>query len=183
MAAHARSLAEGWGLTGLVLVGEGLGAAVALELAVTAPELVAGVVLVGDAAASYDLGDEIASLAEITAGRARRDFDRSGYAPDTDRSVYQRAFGVWVKTDPRATLGARRGQSEWALGDRAAAITAPALVVIGEYEEEASAQAGRSLADSLPNGRVTTLAGAGRRGVLEQPAALARAIASFVEGI
>jgi len=183
MAAHARSLAEGWGLTGLVLVGEGLGAAVALELAATAPDLVAGLVLVGGAAASYDLGDEIASLAEVTAGRARRDFDRSGYAPDTDRSVYQKAFGVWVKTDPRATLGARRGQGEWALGDRAAGMTAPALVVVGEYEEEASAEAARSLADSLPNGRATTLAGAGRRAVLEQPAALARAIASFVEGI
>lgn len=183
MADHARALASDYGLGDVLLVGEGLGAAVALEVAATSPDLVAGVVLVGGAADSYRLDDEIAALAEITAGRARREFDRTGYAPETDRSVYQKAFGVWVKTDPRATLADRRGQSDWSLGDRVSTIAAPVLVVIGEHEEEASADAARSLAGALSNGSTAMLEGAGRRGVLEQPADLAGLITTFAEGL
>lgn len=181
MAAHAAGLLDAYGLSGVVLVGEGLGAAVALELAATRGDLVAGLVLTGGAASSWDVADEIDSLAAITSGRARREFDRSGYAPDTDRSIYQKAFGVWVKTDPRATLGDRRAQADWSLGDRAAAITAPTVVVIGEHEDDGSAAPARALADALANGRTETLAGAGRRGVLEQPEALAHLVVTLAE--
>jgi pimeloyl-ACP methyl ester carboxylesterase len=183
MAGHAQVLAESFGLGSVVLVGEGMGAAVALELAAQHPSLTAGLVLIGGAAAAFDVADEVAGLAEITAGRARREFDRSGYAPDTDRSVYQRAFADWVKTDPRATLGDRRGQADWSLGDRAATVTAPVLVVIGEHEEANSASAATALAGSLANGSVETLGGAGRRGVLEQPGELASMINRFVEAL
>ncbi len=183
MADHAAALLDAYQLTGVVLVGEGLGSAIALELAATRADLVAGLILIGGAAAQWDLAEEIDALSAITAGRARREFDRTGYAPETDRSVYQKAFGVWVKTDPRATVGDRRAQADWALGDRASSITAPALVVIGEHEEAASAAAARSLAEALPSATTETLAGAGRRGVLEQPAALAALVSSFSEGL
>lgn len=183
MAEHALGLLDGYGLASAVLVGEGLGTAVALELAANAPDRVAGLVLIGGSASSWDLADEIDSLAAITAGRARREFDRTGYAAETDRSIYQKAFGVWVKTDPRATVGDRRAQADWALGDRADSLATPTLVVIGEHEEDASAAAARSLADALPNASTETLAGAGRRGVLEQPAALAALVSSFSEGL
>ncbi len=179
MAEHAAGLLDAYGLDGVVVVGEGIGSAVAIELAISAPSAVAALVLIGGAASSHDVGDQIEALAAITAGRARREFDRSGYAPDTDRSIYQRAFGVWVKTDPRATLGERRALANWSLGDRAASVTQPALVVVGEHEEEASADAARALAESLPSGSTATLAGAGRRGVLEQPEGLARLIGSL----
>lgn len=183
MAGHAAGLARAYGLGDLVVVGEGLGAAVALEWAATTPDLVAALVLVGGAAESWDLSAEVESLSAITAGRARREFDRTGYAPGTDRSVYQESFAVWVKTDPRAALGDRRAQGDWSLGDRAASIAAPTLVVVGEHEDESSAAPARSLADSLPSATTLTLAGAGRRGVLEQPAGLAEAITSFIGGL
>lgn len=179
MAAHAAGLLEAYRLDRVVVVGEGLGVAVALELAASRPELVAGLVLTGGAAASWDLDEEIASLAAVTAGRARRELDRTGYAPETDRSVYRKAFGVWVETDPRATVGARRAQAAWSLGDRGGAITAPTRVVIGQHEEEASAASASNLAASLPDATVVTLEGAGRRGVLEQPAGLAGIVADL----
>ncbi|MEL6984252.1 MAG: alpha/beta hydrolase [Actinomycetota bacterium] len=182
MAGHAGDLLDAYGLSGVVLVGEGLGSAVALELAVTRSDLVAGLVLIGGAADGWDVTGEIESLSAITSGRARREFDRTGYAPDTDRSVYQKAFGVWVKTDPRATLGDRRAQAEWSLGDRAASVELPVLVVVGQHEDEATAGPARTLAEGLPSASVVELEGAGRRGVLEQPDDLARIITSFAEG-
>lgn len=180
MVDQLRAIAGEWSLDAPVLLGEGLGAVVALQAASQEPDKVSAVVLTGGVAASYDLDDEITALAAITAGKARRDFDRTGYAPDTDRAVYQKAFANWVTTDPRATLGARRAQASWSLGDPP---SVPALIVVGEHEEPESATAAEALAERLPNGEILRLTGAGRRGVLEQPEALAAAIGGFLATI
>jgi len=109
----------------------------------------------------------------VTAGRARRQFDTTGYAPDTPREIYQRAFGEWMKTDPRATLGDVEALSAWPGADRVAAITAPVIVVVGGHEPPEARAAAEELAAAVGNGRVVELPGAGRRGVLEQPQGLA----------
>lgn len=180
MVDQLRTLTSTWSMAAPVLVGEGLGAVVALQAAVADPDYPSALVLIGGAAASYDLDDEIAALAAITSGKARRDFDRTGYAPETDRGVYQKAFSYWVKTDPRATLGARRAQAAWSLDG---APELPVMIVVGEHEEQESIAAAEALAEQLPNATVHRLSGAGRRGVLEQPAQLAADIAAFIERV
>jgi pimeloyl-ACP methyl ester carboxylesterase len=177
MAAHARTVADGLGVEHPVLVGEGMGAAVALELAMTQPDWPRALVLCGDVAAQYDEGVSIEQLSAIAAGRARREFDSTGYSPDTPREVYQAAFGEWVKTDPRTTVGDRRAMDAWAPGDRLAAVVAPVTIVVGEHTEDAARAAAADLAGRLPNASVVDLPGAGRRAVIEQPAALAALVA------
>lgn len=181
MVDHLAGIVVSWSLDDPVLVGEGLGATVALEAASQHPDRVRGVVLVGGAATEHDLDAEIESLAAITSGKARREFDRTGYAPETDRSVYQKAFGNWVTTDPRATLGARRAQADWSLADPAPNV--PTLIVVGEYEESPSAAEAEGLAEHLPHATLERLPGAGRHGVLEQPAALGASIAAFAASL
>lgn len=179
MVGHTVSMIEAFGLTNVVLVGEGLGSVVAIETANAVPSAIAGLVHIGGVSASYDVAADIESLAAITSGRARREFDRTGYAPDTDRGVYQKAFGEWVKTDPRATLGDRRGQAEWSLGSLPAA---PSLVVTGEHTEDEHTDAAVALAEAL-GATAETLPGAGRRGAIEQPEALAGLINNFIGGL
>jgi pimeloyl-ACP methyl ester carboxylesterase len=181
MADQLGQLTSGWSITNPVLVAEGgLGASVALQAAAARPGSFRALVLVGGAANHYDLDAEIGQLAAITSGKARREFDRSGYAPDTDRSVYQKAFAEWVKTDPRATLGARRAQAGWTLPTPPPQV--PTLIVVGEHEDNESKAAASTLASAL-GATQATLAGAGQRGVLEQPEALASMITAFVTGL
>lgn len=180
MVGHTVALIEGFSLTDVVLVGEGLGSALAIEVANAVPGSVAGLVHIGGVASSYDVAADIESLSAITSGRARREFDRSGYGPDTDRSVYQKAFGEWVKTDPRATLGDRKGQADWSVS---AVPSAPSMVVIGEHTEDDHVTAANELGTALGGASVETLAGAGRRGAIEQPEALAALINDFVGGL
>jgi pimeloyl-ACP methyl ester carboxylesterase len=182
MAAHTHALAEALGLTSAVLVGEGMGAAVALEVAATWPEFPTAVVVCGGASLT-PAPDPAAldQLRQVTSGRARRQFDTTGYAPDTPREVYQRAFGEWMKTDPRATLGDLQALVDWPGAQRAAAVTAPVVVVVGEHESAEARSAAEALASAVADGRVAELAGAGRRGVLEQPQGLA-AIVSAAAG-
>ena len=107
-----------------------------------------------------------------------------GYAPDTPREVYERAFGEWMKTDPRATVGdlealaawdgprARRGRSRRRSSWSSASTSRPRPRCRGE-----------ALAAAVRNGRVVELAGAGRRGVVEQPAGAGRRSCADAAGV
>jgi pimeloyl-ACP methyl ester carboxylesterase len=184
MAAHARAVADALGVEQPVLLGEGMGAAVALEIAMTEPGRAAALVLCGDVAAAYNESEAIERLGAIVAGRARREFDSTGYAPETPRDVYQRAFAEWVKTDPRATLGDVRALDAWEPGERLGTVSCPAVVVCGEHTEDAARAAATDLVERLSApARLIVLPGAGRRGVLEQPAALAAIVAELVTGV
>jgi pimeloyl-ACP methyl ester carboxylesterase len=184
MAAHTKALADRLQLASPVLLGDGMGAAVALEAAATWPDWPAAVVVCGGASATPapDRAD-IDQLRLVTAGRARRQFDTTGYAPDTTREIYQQAFGEWMKTDPRATIGDLEALAAWDGPARAGAVTAPVVVVVGEHESAEARADADALAAAVANGRVVTLAGAGRRGVLEQPAALAAIVADVAQGV
>ncbi|MCU1504002.1 MAG: alpha/beta hydrolase, partial [Ilumatobacteraceae bacterium] len=174
MAAHARAFADRLELTSPVLLGDGMGAAVALEAAATWPDWPAAVVVCGGASVTPAPDPAaIAQLRQVTAGRARRQFDTTGYAPDTERGVYERAFAEWMKTDPRATVGDLEALAAWAGSERVGVISAPVVVVVGEHETAEARTAAETLAAAVRNGRVVELAGAGRRGVLEQPQRLA----------
>ncbi len=178
MVTHLRGLANASGAERPMLLGEGLGGAVALQAAAEDPGWPLALVLVG-VLNPANLSQTITELTAITQGKARRAFDNTGYAPDTPRETYQKAFGEWVKTDPRATVGDRRAQHEWSTSpDTTAAITCPVVIVVGEHEDADALAAANALAARLTNATVTVqrLSGAGRHGPLEAPAALAAII-------
>ncbi len=184
MARHTRALADRLELTSPVLLGDGMGAAVVLEAAATWPDWPVAVVVCGGASATpAPEPGAIDQLRLVTAGRARRQFDTTGYAPDTAREVYGRAFAEWMKTDPRATIGDLEALTAWAGPERVAKITAPVVVVVGEHEPAGPRGAAEALAAAVHDGRVVELGGAGRRGVLEQPQALAAIVTDVASGV
>lgn len=181
MAGHTRAVAAALGVGRAVVLGDGMGAAVGLDLAVGPDPLASAVVLCGGAAATFpSAAAQAAELRLVTAGRARREFDRSGYAPDTPREVFERAFADWVRTDPRATVGDRDAQAAWDATGRLAQVGVPVLVLVGEHEEAASVEAARALAAGVPDGRLVTVAGVGRRMIAEGPDAVAAEIDRFL---
>lgn len=182
LAGFAAALAARLGLRPCIALGHDLGAAVALELAASRPDLVRGLVLCG-AAPRFDVDAEEARLRPVVAGRARREFDASGYSPATPREVYARAFAEWIKTDPRATLGDVTALGGWSAEDAAPRVRVPVLVVEGEDAPEADRGAAHALAAMLPDARCASVPRAGRHVPLEQPAALAERMETFLGGI
>jgi pimeloyl-ACP methyl ester carboxylesterase len=183
MAAHTKAVADRLDAAAPVLVGDGMGAAIVLELAAAWPTWPAAVVVCGGASLSpAPAPADIEQVRLVTAGRARRQFDTTGYAPDTAREVYQRAFGEWMKTDPRATVGDLEALAVWDGAARLGSIVAPVTVVVGEHESAEARTSAEAVAAAARNARVVTLPGAGRRGVVEQPDALAAIIAAVAEG-
>ena len=177
MAGHARALSDALGLRSPVLLGAGMGAAVALEAVIADPSWASALVLCGGAGLRPDVDDDaVTRMKRIAGGKARREFDQTGYGPDTPREVFGKAFAEWVKTDPRTTVGDLTAQQRWNATGRLGSVTCPVIVVIGEHETPAARGAAEALAKALPHGRTVELAGAARNGVFEQPAALAAII-------
>jgi pimeloyl-ACP methyl ester carboxylesterase len=181
MAAHARALGDRLGVRRPVLVGDGMGAAVALEAAATAPTWPAALVLCGAVGARGQVPDEaIEQVRRVASGKARREFDASGYGPNTAQDIYQRAFMEWLKTDPRALLGDRVALQAWSVEGRLDRVTVPVLVVTGAHDDEQAAGRAAALADALSHGRRAALDGAAGHGVQERPVALAELIVAFL---
>ncbi|MEU7044758.1 alpha/beta hydrolase [Streptomyces varsoviensis] len=179
------------GVGRFVLAGNSLGALVGLQAAVTAPERVEGMVLVG-----YRPHDQAASPRLLAAGEAERAALAAG---DLDAAV---AAGVEAWTSPGAADDVRahaarmlRGQltgqlalrepplAADPLGDGSAApstLTAPALVAVGEHDMPDFFEGGEAPARDLGAGDTAVIPAAGRLAPLEQPAAFCDPLVDFV---
>ena len=169
MAAHIESLILPWGLKSLVIVGEGLGAAVGVELAGNQALPVASLICVGEVGPSVSLEAEIEELTKITTGKARRQFDTTGFAPEPDEKIMRKAFSHWVTTDPRATLGARKAQAGWNERVNLGKVSCRTVVVIGGHTPEDRKACSLSFASQIGSSEIVTIESADRRSPQEVP--------------
>ncbi|MBA9050277.1 MULTISPECIES: alpha/beta fold hydrolase [Streptomyces] len=175
-----------------VLAGNSLGALVALQAAVTAPERVEGLVLVG-----YRPHDQPASSRLDAAWEAERKALAVG---DLDAAV-KAGVEAWTSagaTEEVRTHAARmlhrqlteqltHGEPPQAadpLGTGPAALRTlkgvPALVSVGEHDMPDFHEGGAELARELDAGRTTVIPAAGHLAPLEQPAAFCALLLDFV---
>lgn len=169
MAAHVESLILPWGLKSLVVVGEGLGAAIGVELAGNQALPVASLICVGEVGPLVSLEAEIEELTKITTGKARRQFDTTGFAPEPDEKIMRKAFSHWVTTDPRATLGARKAQAEWNERVNLGKVPCRTVVVIGGHTDENRKASSLSFASQISSSDIVTIESADRRSPQEVP--------------
>ena len=178
-----RALVEKLGLRKQVLIGHSLGAAVALDYALTFADAVRGLVICSGGA-GFDFTDEFLANAKlVTEGKRRRDFDPSAFAKGADPKVMRTAFMAGIKTDPRASYGDLLACSAWKPDDALSQIRVPTLVIHGDAEREAVVGQANRLVELLPDARKVVIASAGEMLLYEQPEAVANEVRSFLEGL
>lgn len=174
-----------------VVVGNSLGGGVALHRAATAPDAVAGLVLVAS------VGPQSARSAQVKAWNA----GPNPLIPGDDEAEAEAFLRLVTEKPPRVPrailryVASRRAgadarlrplfagyvQADGADGvptlDR---IRAPALIVHGERDRVVPVDTGRDLAAGLARARLHVMPAIGHAPQLEAPAATARAIAAFL---
>ena len=183
MAEHAEQLCMKLAANRVVLVGDGLGAALAFEIAARGKIDVHGIVAFGDLDHDYDLNAAITELEAITSGKARRQFDQSGYSPNVSVEAKTKAFSEWVKTDPRTTVEDLRALSDWKGDNTLPRVTCPVLLLVGDETEETQTAATNTLALSLSKCEISAISDSGRRLLYEAPDQLAKAIKKFCSNV
>lgn len=178
------------GVDRCVLAGNSLGALVALQIAVTAPDRVEGLVLVGyrphDQPASPRLRaawDQESAALEAddldAAVRAGVDAWTSSKAPDAVRAHAARMLRDQLRS--RLAHGEPPQASDPLSKDSALrALTLPALVAVGEHDMPDFFEGGEQVARDLGAGQVAVIPKAGHLAPMEQPAAFCALLRDFV---
>lgn len=170
------------GIERAVLAGHSMGGAIAQMTALTRPERVAGLVLVGTGAR---LRVHPAILEGIV-----EDFD--GTLDLVTRWLWAEGAPAELMRKGREAMGkipAEVLRGDWGacdafdVMDRLGEITAPTLVVAGTADRLTPLKYGQYLAAHIPNARLVTVKGGGHMMALEQPQVVTRAVREFIAAL
>lgn len=171
-----------------ILVGLSMGGYVAMAVARSFPERIAGLVLAdtrpgADAPETRVSREQTANLAlekgsRIVAERMVGGLLRPGAARDEKEEV----LAIAAQNDPRGVAAASRGMAlRPDSTDVLARLNSPSLVLVGEQDGITPVAVAESIASTLPRGRLAVIPRAGHLSNLENPADFNAALLSFLE--
>ncbi len=177
------------------IVGISMGGMIALELAIRHPELVDKLVLVATTAGgptSVNAKPEVAALLMHGAGedietRVRRTFTMiagegymANHPEDLDRIVEDSLAKPMSLESYQRQLGACMAHFRQGAADRLAQITAPMLVVHGDYDPLIPYPNGKFLAEHIKGARLVTFPGVGHISMIESPERFNQEVIEFL---
>jgi len=161
-----------------VLAGHSMGGAIALALALSRPELVSGLILVG-AGAKLGVSPAIMELCREGNAAVAELVAKWAYGPLPSREKIQawgRAFGVAAC---EAYLADFTACNAFDVRERLAEIALPALVVCGSEDRLAPPKYSHYLAEHLLDASLVEIPQAGHMVMLEQPTLFNTALSAF----
>jgi len=182
-----------------VLVGASNGGRIVLDTAVSAPDRVLGLVLVGSALPGTPMSPELdarfdAEDAALAAGDIARAheinmglwIDGTGRGPGDVAADVRRRAAAWLaavlprQADQIARQAGDAGLLSPPVRGRLGDITVPTLIIVGAHDIPYTRLAAQDLARLIPHSRLTVVDGAAHLVNVEQPDAFARALEEFL---
>ena len=171
-----------------IVLGNGYGGFVALQMAIRHPAIASRLILADCGAAFSEPGrDAFRNMAAATKARGlaaitdvamRRLFAPEFQARHPDLMQDRRA--AFLKTDPQVLQAACAQLAELDLRSELARVEVPVLVLVGEHDEATPPPMSRELAAGLPNARLKVLAGCAHVPQLQSPEMFLEAIGDFL---
>jgi 3-oxoadipate enol-lactonase len=175
----------------VVVLGNGYGGFVALQMAIRHPQIATRLILANCGAAFSDQGRQAfrnmaaASMAEglaaITDVAMRRLFAQTFQAENPALMRERRA--AFLKTDPQIFRAACAQLAELDLRGELAKVKMPVLVVVGEHDEATPPPMSHELTALLPDARLKIIAGCAHVPQLQSPTLFLEMIADFLPSI
>ena len=165
-----------------ILVGQSMGGAIALQMALENPALAAGLSLVSTGA--Y-LGVPPTFLENIsnplTLPQALAEFQRLAFSPETAPGLVDFSMRQLQAERSNELASDWQACAAFDLRDKIEAITCPAWVAVGADDRLTPLPFAHFLAASLPNAHLSIIPGAGHMLFIEKPAELTQGILAFLE--
>lgn len=180
-AADLRELIESLGIAPVVLVGHSMGGTVVLRLAVDAPELTRGIVLIAPVPASGGgFSPKGAAYLRATAGNpdAVRGWLTRTILNPPDEATLDFLCAAAAKAAPDAALASFESWAYADFADETKSIVAPALVIAPEHDAPDTCE--NKVAALLPNARFAVLPHSAHYANVERPHEVARLIQELV---
>jgi 3-oxoadipate enol-lactonase len=172
----------------LILLGNGYGAFVALQMAIRHPNIAKRLVLADCGAAFSEPGRQAfrnmstaaaaKGLAAITDVAMRRLF--ASEFQDKNPELMRDRRDAFLRTNPDVFRAACNALAELDLRPQLSQVKIPVLVLVGEYDEATPPPMSYELADGLPDARLIVLPGCAHVPQLQSPEAFLAAITDFI---
>jgi 3-oxoadipate enol-lactonase len=184
----AEVVAEGARGQPAIVLGNGYGGFVALQMAIRHPQIASRLILADCGATFSDAGREAfrnmaavskaAGLAAITEVAMRRLFSAEFQAENPDLMEDRRE--AFLKIDPEVFRAACADLAALDLRDELYQVTVPTLVLVGEKDEATPPPMSVELASGLPDARLKIIAGCAHVPQLQAPAEFLAVISGFL---
>lgn len=162
-----------------VLVGHSMGGAITLELSLTPPNGLTGIVLVGSGA-KLGVTRAIFQMLSENPEAFFESLDRFAFSPAAPRAVRDRILHLTRQCPPALIFDDFKACDRFDLRNRLHEITLPALVLCGEEDQLTPLKYSRHLHENLSGSSLVTIPQAGHMVMAEQPDLLNHAIESFL---
>jgi len=185
----ADAVRDAAGLEEPIVLGNGFGGFVALQMAIRHPGIAAKLVLADCGAAFSESGREAfrnmaaatkaKGIAAITDVAMRRLF-----APEFQTAhpqLMRDRREAFLKTDPHVLQSACAQLAELDLRSELSRVSAPVLVLVGEHDEATPPPMSRELAALLPNAQLKIISGCAHVPQLQSPEVFLEAIGDFLK--
>jgi 3-oxoadipate enol-lactonase len=187
----AEAVRDAAGHEAAVVLGNGYGGFVALQMAIRHPGIAAKFILSDCGAAFSEPGRQAfrnmaaaataKGLSAITDVAMRRLFAPEFQAQHPDLMRDRRE--AFLETDPDVFRAACGALAELDLRPELAKVKVPVLVLVGEHDEATPPPMSHELAKSLPNARLEIIAGCAHVPMLQAPEIFLKAIGGFLSAV
>lgn len=172
---------EGMNLHSAVFIGHSMGSAIALSLALDAPEHVLALGLVGGGARLGVSPNILESASSATTFHNAVETIISGcFAPDTPEALTSIAARRMEETRQTVLYGDFLACAGFDLSDRVTEINKPTLLVCGDADQMTPLRHSQFLASAIEGAELVVIPGGGHMVMLEQPGLVAEAISRFL---
>jgi pimeloyl-ACP methyl ester carboxylesterase len=178
-AAAVRDFLLGLGAGPVILCGHSMGGAITQTVALTASELLRGVVLVGTGA-KLRVFPRLFELMERDYGDGVAFVTQYAWSPASPTSLRESGSRAMLETPSAVTLGDFLSCDAFDVMTRVGAIRLPTLVIVGEDDQLTPPKYAEFLADNIPGSALVRIPQAGHYVQLEQPDEVNRAMREFL---
>lgn len=165
-------------LRNVIPVGHSMGGAIALDLALTYPELWKGLIIVDSGA---KLGVNPGLLEQLARGEQPQDLIKFCYSKKISPDLYEKADQEMRTVASKVFLADFQACNKFNAVDRIQSIHLPALVICGEEDRMTPPKYSEYLREHLSQSSLAYITDAGHMTMLEQPDQVNKAINHFLK--
>jgi len=171
-------------LPAAIIVGHSMGSAIALQLALDAPDRVLALAILGGGSrlrVAPALLEQTAN--EATFSIAVEMITKAAFAPDTPETLTSTAAKRMEEIRPTVLHGDFLACNDFDISEHIAAINKPTLILCGTEDKMTPPKYAKSLHEAMPNSELTLIEGAGHMLMLEKPHKVAEEVERFIRGL
>lgn len=171
-------------LPAALIIGHSMGSAIALQLALNAPDRVLALVILGSGSRLRVASSILENTAnEATFPLAVKTIIEWSFGTETSPRLKELAQKRMSETRPAVLHGDFVACNAFDVGERLAEIEKPTLIICGIEDKMTLPKYSKALHKQIPNSELALIEGAGHMVMLEKPREVAKVIEHFVENL